>query len=57
MLAALGQLNRQTEASQLLPLVYQIDKSLAGAEELCRSLFVPRAADHIVEGWRLAGFS
>jgi TolB-like protein/class 3 adenylate cyclase/Tfp pilus assembly protein PilF len=57
MLAALGQLNRQTEASQLLPLIRQFDENLAGAEKLCRSLFVPRAADRIVEGWRLAGFA
>jgi TolB-like protein/class 3 adenylate cyclase/Tfp pilus assembly protein PilF len=57
LVAALGQLGRTDEAGQLLPLMTQIDRDLTGgSEELCRSLFVPEAADHIVEGWRLAGY-
>jgi hypothetical protein len=53
--AGLGRLNRTVEAGRLLPLMQP--RNFAGNEELCRSLFVRTAADRIIEGWRLAGFS
>jgi adenylate cyclase len=57
MMAALGQLGRTEEASQLLPLMRRLDGGLAGSEAVCRNVFVAAAADRIVEGWRLADLS
>lgn len=57
MVAALGWLGRIEEASRLLPLIRRLDRGLAGSEAVCRNVFVPAAADRIVEGWRLAGLS
>jgi TolB-like protein len=56
-IAALGQLGRSDDAGRMLPLLQRIDGNLAGSTRLCESLFVPEAATHIVEGWRLAGFT
>jgi TolB-like protein/Tfp pilus assembly protein PilF len=57
LIAALGQLGRREEAGRMLPLLQRIDGNLAGSTKLCESLFVPEAARHIVDGWRLAGFT
>jgi adenylate cyclase len=57
LIAALGRLGRHEEAVRMLPLLRRIDGNLAGSRKLCESLFVPDAAAHIVEGWRLAGFT
>jgi adenylate cyclase len=57
LVAALGQLGRTAEAKPLLPLLRRYDKDLAGLEALTRLYFVPAAAEHLLEGFRCAGFS
>jgi TolB-like protein len=57
LIAALGQLGRSEDAARMLPLLRRIDGDLAGSTRLCESLFVPEAASHIVQGWRLSGFT
>ncbi len=57
MAAALGQLGRTSEAAALLPLMRRIDGDFAGLESLTRRMFVPDAADHLLEGFRAAGFA
>jgi adenylate cyclase len=56
-LAALGQLGRIEEASAVIPLIRRSDGDLAGLEKLTRSLFVREAADHLIDGFRRAGFT
>ena len=50
MVAALGQLGRLVEARPLIPLLRKFDRDFAGLEAVTRSLFLPRAADHLLEG-------
>ena len=56
-IAALGQLGRIDEAAALLPELRRIDRDFANLEAMTRRLFVPAAADHILEGFRKAGFT
>ncbi len=57
MVAALGQLGLAAQAQPLLPLLRKIDGGYAGTETMWRRLFVPEAADHLLEGCRRAGFA
>ncbi len=57
MVAALGQLRRIAEAQPLIPLLRRADGNFAGLEALTRQLFVPEAADHLLDGFRRAGFN
>jgi adenylate cyclase len=57
MVAALGQLGLIAQAQPLLPLLRKIDSGYAGTEAVWRRLFVPEAADHLLEGCRRAGFA
>jgi adenylate cyclase len=57
MVAALGQLGRVAEARPLISLLRRADRDFAGLEALTRSLFVPEAADHLLDGFRRAGFN
>jgi TolB-like protein/Tfp pilus assembly protein PilF len=56
MVAALGQLGLVAEAANTLPLMRRIDREFTELEEMTRRLFVPEAADHLLEGFRRAGF-
>jgi adenylate cyclase len=56
MVAALGQLGRVAEAQPLLSLLRRYDGNLAGLEALTRNYFQQEAADHLLEGFRRAGF-
>ncbi len=57
MVAALGQLGLVKQAQPLLPLLRRFDRDLAGVEANWRRLFVPEAADHLVDGIRRAGLT
>ena len=56
MVAALGQLGLVAQARPLLPMLSRIDGGFAGLEAMWRRLFVPDAADHLLDGCRRAGF-
>ena len=56
LVAALGQLDRAAEAAAPLALMRRIDGNLARLEAMTRRLFVPAAADHLLTGFRRAGF-
>lgn len=55
--AALGQLGRYDQAAAMLPLLRGIDGDYGRLDALCRRLFVPKAADHLMDGFRRAGFT
>jgi len=57
MVAALGQLGRAAQAQPLLALLRRYDGDFAGVEANWRRLFVPEAADHLLEGIRRAGLT
>ncbi|MBV9811976.1 MAG: hypothetical protein JO326_04445 [Acetobacteraceae bacterium] len=57
MLASLGQLGRLEEAQRVIPLVRRSDPTLQDLELRARRLFVPEAVDHLMEGFRRAGFT
>jgi hypothetical protein len=57
MVAALGQLGRVAAAQPLSVLLRRYDGDFAGLEALTRYFFVPEAADHLVDGFRRAGFA
>ena len=57
MVAALGQLGRVAEAQALLPMLRRIDRDFAGTEAMWRRLFVPGAAERLLDGVRKAGFA
>ena len=57
MVAALGQLGRVAEARPLLSLLRRYDGDLAGLEALTRNYFQQEAADHLLDGFRRAGFT
>lgn len=57
LVAALGQLGLPAEAAAVLPVMRRVDRDLANLEALTRKLFVPAAADHLLEGFRRAGFT
>lgn len=56
MAAALGQLGLAAQAAPLLVVLRRIDGSFAGTEAVWRRLFVPTAAERLLEGLRRAGF-
>jgi adenylate cyclase len=56
LVAALGQLGLPAEAAAVLPVLRRVDRDLAGLETLTRELFVPPAAEHLLDGFRKAGF-
>jgi TolB-like protein/class 3 adenylate cyclase/Tfp pilus assembly protein PilF len=57
MVAALGQLGRVAEARPLLALLRRYDRDMAGLEALTRNFFQGDAAEHLLEGFRRAGFT
>jgi len=57
MVAALGQLGHRDQAEALLPVLRGIDGDYGRLDALCRRLFVPKAADHLMDGFRRAGFT
>jgi adenylate cyclase len=57
MVAALGQLGRAAEARPLLPLLQREDGDLPGLEARARHYFQEDAAEHLLDGFRRAGFS
>ena len=54
--AALDQLGRIEEASGAMPILQRADRDLAALETRTRHYFVADAADHLMEGFRRAGF-
>jgi hypothetical protein len=57
MVAAPGQLGRVGEAQPLLSLLRRCDRDLAGLEAPTRHYFQQEAAEHLLEGFRRAGFT
>ena len=57
LVASMGQLGRTNEAAVVLPLLHQLDPDLAASErKWARLLFVPSAAERLLDGLRKAGF-
>ncbi len=58
LVASMGQLGHAAEAAVALPLLRQLDPDLAASErKWARHLFVPSAAERLLDGLRKAGFS
>jgi adenylate cyclase len=53
--AALGQMGRADQAEGMLEVVRRTDRDFANLEAMTRRLFVPSAADRILDGFRKAG--
>ncbi len=56
MVAALGQLDLTAEAAKVLPQMRRFDRDFVSLESMVRRLFVPAAAEHLLEGFRRSGF-
>ena len=56
LVAALGMLGRAEEAAPALAIMRRVDGDLARLEGMTNRLFVPSAAQRILEGFRRAGF-
>ena len=54
--AALGQSGRAAAAAPMLIIMRRADRGLANLEAMTRRLFVPAAAEHLLDGFRKAGF-
>jgi tetratricopeptide (TPR) repeat protein len=57
MVASLGQLGLSADAQRLFGLLRQYDGDIAGVSALTRHFFVPEAAEHLLDGFRRAGFA